>query len=74
MGIRVIAFIVAIVVTRGWIRVVAVVLALVLPWVAVVAANAPRRSGREAPSLYQRRAQREITKHTHDGGHGSMPA
>jgi Flp pilus assembly protein TadB len=64
MGIRVVAFVVAIVVARGWVRVVAVALALVLPWIAVVAANAPHRSRREAPALYRRRAPHEITEHS----------
>jgi Flp pilus assembly protein TadB len=53
MGIRVVAFIVAVVFTTGWIRVVAVILALVLPWVGVVMANAPaKRGGQANPSLY----------------------
>jgi Flp pilus assembly protein TadB len=53
MGIRVIAFIVAVVFTTGWIRVVAVILALVLPWIGVVMANAPaKRRGQANPSLY----------------------
>jgi Flp pilus assembly protein TadB len=60
MGVRVIAFVVAIVVARGWVRVIAIALALVLPWVAVVVANSgPRRSSEGAPSLYRRR-QREL--------------
>lgn len=44
MGIRVVAFIVALLVARGWVRVVAIALALVLPWIAVVIANAGPRS------------------------------
>ena len=61
MAVRVLAFIVAIVVARGWIRVIAIVLALVLPWVAVVAANAgPRRRTRETPSLYLRHRPRQL--------------
>lgn len=62
MGVRVVAFVVAIVLgtAGGWLRVVgiiAIVLALVLPWVAVVLANAgPKRtSGRAGPSLYDGR-------------------
>jgi Flp pilus assembly protein TadB len=63
MGIRVVAFVVAIVVARGWVRVIAITLALVLPWVAVVAANAPaRRSGRASPSLYAGDERRELEK------------
>jgi Flp pilus assembly protein TadB len=53
MAVRVVAFIVAIVFATGWIRVIAVILALVLPWVAVVLANAgPARPSNQAPSLY----------------------
>lgn len=67
MGIRVVAFIVAIVVARGWVRVIAVALALVLPWIAVVLANAgPRRTGPEAPSLYSKRPPREIADRAHE--------
>jgi Flp pilus assembly protein TadB len=61
MGVRVIAFIVAIVFATGWIRVIAIALALVLPWVAVVMANAgPKRSERETPSLYAADKPREL--------------
>jgi xanthine/uracil permease len=53
MAVRVVAFIVAVVFATGWIRVIAVILALVLPWVAVVLANAgPPKPERKAPSLY----------------------
>jgi Flp pilus assembly protein TadB len=52
MGVRVVAFIVAIVFATGWIRVIAIILALVLPWVAVIAANAPRRRVEQQPSMY----------------------
>ena len=39
--------------TPSWIRVVAVILALVLPWIGVVMANAPaKRAGQANPSLY----------------------
>ena len=55
MGIRVVCFILAIVLARGWIRAVAVILALVLPWVAVVVANAgPKRGAVETPALCAR--------------------
>lgn len=53
MAVRVVAFVVAIVFATGWIRVIAVMLALLLPWVAVVFANAgPTKKSRELPSLY----------------------
>jgi hypothetical protein len=61
MGVRVVAFIVAIVFATGWIRVIAVALALVLPWIAVVMANAgPTRPQQETPSLYTGDKPREI--------------
>jgi hypothetical protein len=61
MAVRVVAFILAIVLTTGWIRVVMVTLALVLPWVAVVAANAaPARPAPETPSLYHGEKRREL--------------
>jgi Flp pilus assembly protein TadB len=61
MGVRVVAFIAAIVFATGWIRVIAVALALVLPWVAVVLANAgPMRKPPEQPSLYRGRRQSEL--------------
>jgi xanthine/uracil permease len=62
MAIRVVAIIVAIVLARGWVRVVAIALSLVLPWIAVIVANAgPTRSPREAPTLYSKRPPRELT-------------
>jgi Protein of unknown function (DUF3099) len=62
MGVRVVAFIAAIVFATGWIRVIAVALALVLPWVAVVVANAgPVRKPGAQPSLYTGERKREIS-------------
>jgi Flp pilus assembly protein TadB len=61
MAVRVVAFIVAIIVARGWVRVIAIALALVLPWIAVVVANAPRRTRGAAPTLYAKRGPRQIT-------------
>ena len=61
MAVRVVAFVVAIVFATGWIRVIAVILALVLPWVAVVLANAgPTRAAQEKPSLYAGDPPREL--------------
>jgi Flp pilus assembly protein TadB len=62
MAVRVVAFIAAIVLASGWVRVVAIALALVLPWIAVVLANAgPKKPDRQQPSLYAggRRAELE---------------
>jgi Flp pilus assembly protein TadB len=53
MGIRVVAFVVALLVARGWVRIIAIALALVLPWIAVVVANAgPRVQPQQSPSLW----------------------
>jgi uncharacterized membrane protein YdbT with pleckstrin-like domain len=64
MGVRVIAFIAAIVLARqGWwfAAAVAIALSLVLPWIAVIAANAPKRTrGAASPSLYRGKGRREI--------------
>jgi xanthine/uracil permease len=62
MGVRVVAFIVAIVFARGWIRYGAIVLSLVIPWIAVVLANAIPSSSTETrkPSLFVRRAPKQI--------------
>lgn len=61
MAVRVVAFIAAIVFATGWIRVVAIILALVLPWVAVVMANAgPKKADRAQPSLYAGEKVREL--------------
>jgi hypothetical protein len=62
MGIRVVAFIAAIVLARRawWLAIIAIVLSLVLPWIAVISANAPRQTRRaETPSLY-RKDRREL--------------
>jgi Flp pilus assembly protein TadB len=61
MAVRVVAFVVALVVARGWVRVVAIALALVLPWIAVVVANAgPKRAPPETPSLTAREQRPEL--------------
>jgi Protein of unknown function (DUF3099) len=66
MGIRVLALVAAIFLTRvsWWLGGVAIALALVLPWVAVIAANAPKRAhtDREGPSLYQGEERKELTE------------
>lgn len=50
MSVRVVAFILAVVLFHGVLRWIAVFLALVLPWLAVVIANAPFRSSVAAPN------------------------
>lgn len=64
MGIRVVAFIAAIVLAqrRWWLAAaVAIALSLLLPWIAVVAANAPKRTrSTTGPSLYRGREPQEL--------------
>src|SRR4051794_36595528 len=67
MAVRLVAFVVAVVFATGWVRVVAVILALVLPWVAVVFANAgPTKPTRKAPSLYAGDRPPAIEQHRSD--------
>ena len=63
MGLRVLCFVAAIVlfgVGLQWVAAFAVAGSLVLPWVAVVAANAGPRHTHETPALYQRTPPREL--------------
>ena len=66
MGIRLVAFILAIVLVAldlRWEAGIAVAASLVLPWIAVVAANAgPRRAPDSDPSLLARRERQEIER------------
>jgi hypothetical protein len=61
MGVRVVCFVLAIVlfgVGLKWVAAFAVAASLILPWVAVVAANAGPRRVAEQPSLYRRHQHR----------------
>ncbi|HVX70292.1 MAG TPA: DUF3099 domain-containing protein [Mycobacteriales bacterium] len=63
MGIRVVAFVAAIPLARAswWLAAVAITLSLVLPWVAVISANAPKRErSRSAPSLYRGKERHQL--------------
>jgi Flp pilus assembly protein TadB len=63
MGLRVICFVLAIVlfgVGLRWVAAFAVAGSLILPWVAVVAANAGPRRTTESPALYRRRTARQL--------------
>jgi len=63
MGIRIICFILAIVlfgVGQRLVAAFAVAGSLILPWIAVVAANAGPRRTVERPALYQRRQPRQL--------------
>lgn len=66
MGMRVVAILIAIIFATGWVRVAAVAASLVLPWIAVVAANAPTKRKAAAPSLYDGPRRRELTEHGSD--------
>jgi hypothetical protein len=70
MAIRVVAFIAAIPLAREawWLAAIAITLSLVLPWVAVISANAPKRTrSQSAPSLYSGRDPRKIAGPTDPG-------
>ena len=63
MGLRVACFILAIVlfeVGPRWLAVIAVAGSLILPWIAVVAANAGPRRVVEQPALYRRRPPNQL--------------
>jgi len=60
MGIRVVCFILAVALFTGPVRVVLAALSIVLPWVAVVAANAGPCRPAEHPALYRDRPRREL--------------
>jgi hypothetical protein len=62
MSIRVICFILAIVVSINWLRGVLIVGALVLPWVAVIAANQVKSRVSQKPSLFVPRPRRALTR------------
>lgn len=51
MGIRTVAFVAAVALLHGWLRWTGIVLALVLPWFAVVVANIGGRSAGVAPTV-----------------------
>jgi hypothetical protein len=55
MTFRTLCFILAVVALHGWVRFVAVLVALVLPWVAVVVANGGPPLARERPTRFDRR-------------------
>ena len=63
MGVRIVCFILAIVlfgVGLRWVAAFAVAGSLILPWVAVVAANAGPRRAVERPSLFHRHPPRQL--------------
>jgi hypothetical protein len=73
MGVRTVAFVLAIVLFHGAARVVAAVIALVLPMVAVIAANAGSPPSAERPSWY-RRGQRQLEQGPRAGLPGGGPS
>jgi hypothetical protein len=63
MALRVVAILVAIIFATGWIRIVAIGASLILPWVAVVVANAPGRRESSVPTMYDGPRRQELTDH-----------
>jgi hypothetical protein len=61
MSIRVVCFVLAVVIPLTWLRMVFVVAALVLPWVAVLAANQVKAKVVGAPNLFVPTPRRAIT-------------
>jgi hypothetical protein len=64
MAVRVVAFVAAIFLARWswWAAAIAIALSLVLPWVAVISANAPRRDnrGESSPTFYEGERREEL--------------
>jgi hypothetical protein len=64
MGVRVVAFVSAIFLVRWswWLAAIAIALSLLLPWFAVIAANAPARGSQNgrSPTLYDGERRREL--------------
>lgn len=61
MSIRVLCFILAVVIPITWLRMVFVVAALVLPWVAVLAANQVKAKSVGAPALFVPKPRRALS-------------
>lgn len=61
MSIRILCFILAIVVPLTWLRVTFIIGALVLPWVAVIAANQVKATSVRSPSLFVPKPRRALT-------------
>jgi hypothetical protein len=70
MAVRVVCLVLAIVlfgVGLRWVAAFAVAGSLILPWVAVVAANAGPRRTMEQPALFQRALPRQLPRGPEDG-------
>jgi Protein of unknown function (DUF3099) len=61
MSIRVVCFILAVVIQITWLRMVFVVGALILPWVAVLAANQVKGKAVRAPTMFVPKPRRALT-------------
>lgn len=61
MSIRIACFILAVVVTVTWLRIVFIIGALVLPWVAVIAANQAKTRRAAGPALFVPAPRRALT-------------
>lgn len=60
MSVRIVCFILAVVISVAWLRVVFIIGALVLPWVAVIAANQAKTRILAGPSLLVPKPRREL--------------
>jgi uncharacterized membrane protein len=60
MSVRVACFVLAIVVQLTWLRIAFIIGALVLPWVAVIAANQTHGAGPRAPSMFVPKPRRAL--------------
>jgi hypothetical protein len=61
MSVRIVCFILAVVISVTWLRMVFLVAALVLPWVAVLAANQVKAKAVRAPNLFVPKPRRALT-------------
>lgn len=62
MSTRVLCFILAVVIQVTWLRIVFIIGALVLPWVAVIAANQVHGKAPTGPKLYVPKPRRSLTE------------
>lgn len=60
MSVRIVCFLLAVIISVTWLRVVFIVGALVLPWVAVIAANQAKTRVLSTPSLFVPKPRRAL--------------
>ncbi len=74
MGIRTVCLVLAIFVLHGWLRIVGIGIAIVLPWFAVVLANAGPVVGEENPEFVNLSRPELETAEPDDAGQGAAPS